>query len=217
MAQFYGYKTDGLYQNQAEIDAQTAQTNVAPGDVRYVDAEGDGNLDLYYLGSPLPDYTFGFNGKFKYDKFDFSFQVQGVQGNEIFNGTSFYKLSSTAKWNLGRDMTKRWTGEDTQNDARYPRMNANDVNNSLMSDRFIEDGSYIRLKNIQLGYSFKIPYLKVNKVYVYVNAQNLYTLTNYSGMDPEIGMRDYDSFDIGVDRGFYPSPRIFSFGFKTKF
>ncbi len=217
MAQFYGYKTDGLFQNQAEIDAQTAQTNVAPGDVRYVDADGDGELDLYYLGSPLPDYTFGFNTKLKYQKFDFSFQIQGVQGNKIFNGTSFYKLSSTAKWNLGRDMVNRWTGEGTQNNARYPRLNADDVNNALMSDRFIEDGSYIRFKNLQVGYTFSIPYIKMKSVYVFVRGQNLLTFTKYSGMDPEIGMRDYDSFDIGVDRGFYPTPRIYSFGFKAKF
>jgi len=217
MAQFYGYKTDGLFQNQEEIDAQSAQSDVAPGDVRYVDADGDGELDFFYLGSPLPDYSFGLNGKLKYENIDLSFLVQGVQGNKIFNGTNYYKLSSTAKWNLGRDMTQRWTGEGTQNNARYPRMNADDVNNSFMSDRFIEDGSYVRLKNVQLGYQFKLPYLKLNKVYMYINAQNMFTFTRYTGMDPEIGMRDYDSFDIGVDRGFYPAPRIYSFGFKAQF
>jgi len=218
IAQFYGFKTNGLFQNQAEIDAQTAQTNVAPGDVRYVDAGNDGELDFFYLGSPLPDFTYGFNANFDYKGFDFGFQLQGVQGVEIFNGTSQYKRSSTANWNLGRDMTNRWTGEGSTNNALYPRLNANDVNNSRMSDRFIEDGSYLRIKNIQFGYTIPIPEkLNVDKLRVYLNAQNIYTITNYSGLDPEIGTRGYNPLDIGVDRGYYPVPRIISFGMNLTF
>ena len=220
IAQFYGYKTDGLFQNQAEIDAQTAQQNVAPGDVKYVDADGDGKLDFFYLGSPLPDYTYAFNANFMYKGFDLSLSLQGVQGNKIFNGTSFYKRSSTATWNLGRDMTNRWTGEGTQNDARYPRMNASDVNNSLMSDRYIEDGSYLRIKILQLGYTLKnsiAEKLKLKKLRLYINAQNLFTFTKYSGLDPEIGMRDYDPLDVGVDRGLYPQARVYSLGISVIF
>ncbi len=218
IAQFYGFKTDGLFQNQAEIDAQTAQTDVAPGDVRYVDADNDGELDLFYLGSPLPDFTYGLNGSLDYKGIDFSFQLQGVQGNKIFNGTSQYKLSSTATWNLGRDMMNRWTGEGTQNDARYPRMNAADVNNSRMSDRFIEDGSYLRIKSVQLGYNIKLGnLLKVEKLRVYLNAQNLFTFTKYTGLDPEIGMRDYDPLDVGIDRGYYPVARTYSVGLNLTF
>ena len=218
IAQFYGFKTDGLFQNQAEIDAQTAQTDVAPGDVKYVDADNDGELDLFYLGSPLPDFTYGLNGSLDYKGIDFSFQLQGVQGNKIFNGTSQYKLSSTATWNLGRDMMNRWTGEGTQNDARYPRMNASDVNNSRMSDRFIEDGSYLRIKSVQLGYNIKLGnLLKVEKLRVYLNAQNLFTFTKYTGLDPEIGMRDYDPLDVGIDRGYYPVARTYSVGLNLTF
>ncbi len=220
IAQFYGYKTDGIFQNQAEIDAQSAQTNVAPGDVRYVDADNDGELDFFFLGSPLPEYTFALNANLMYEGFDFNLALQGVQGNKIFNGTSFYKRSSTATWNLGSDMTNRWTGEGTQNDARYPRMNAADVNNSLMSDRFIEDGSFLRIKTLQLGYSLSSSILKkthLQKLRIYINAQNLYTLTKYSGLDPEIGTNNYNPLDIGVDRGFYPQARVYSLGINLTF
>ncbi len=220
IAQFYGYKTDGLFQNQAEIDAQTAQQNVAPGDVRYVDADNDGELDFEYLGSPLPSFTYAFNASLGYAGFDLSIQIQGVHGNQIFNGTSFYKRSSTANWNLGRDMVNRWTGEGSQNDARYPRMNAADVNNSLMSDRYIEDGSYMRIKNLQLGYNISTSFLsklKLSQARVYINAQNLLTFTKYSGLDPEIGMNGFSALDLGVDRGFYPQARIFSAGLTATF
>ena len=220
IAQFYGYKTDGLFQNQAEIDAQTAQQNVAPGDVRYVDADKDGNLDFYYLGSPLPEYTYSLNANFGYKGFDLSCVLQGVQGNKVFNGPSYYSRSSTATWNLAKDMTNRWTGEGTQTDARYPRMNANDVNNSLTSDRLIEDGSYLRIKTLQLGYNFGkslIEKIKIENLRVYVNAQNLFTFTKYSGLDPEIGMRNGNPLDIGVDRGFYPQARVYSIGLNVTF
>ena len=220
IAQFYGYKTDGLFQNQAEIDAQTAQQDVAPGDVRYVDADNDGELDFFYLGSPLPNFTYSFNANLMYKGFDLSLFFQGVYGNKIFNGTAFYKRSSTATWNLGTDMTQRWTGEGTQTDARYPRMNANDVNNSMMSDRFLEDGSYFRIKNVQLGYTFSkslTKKLKLEKLRIYANAQNLFTFTKYSGLDPEVGINYGDPLDIGVDRGRYPQPRVYSLGLIVSF
>ncbi len=220
IAQFYGYKTDGLFQNQAEIDAQTAQQNVAPGDVRYVDEDNDGELDFFYLGSPLPKFTYSFNTNLMYKGFDLGIFLQGVYGNKIFNGTAFYKRSSTATWNLGKDMINRWTGESTQNDAKYPRMNANDVNNSLMSDRYLEDGSYLRIKNVQLGYTFSnrlIKKMKLEKLRVYLNAQNLYTFTKYSGLDPEVGINYGSPLDIGVDRGRYPQARMYSVGLNLVF
>ena len=220
IAQFYGYKTDGLFQNQAEVDAQTAQQNVAPGDVRYVDADKDGKLDFYYLGSPLPDFTYSFNANFQYLGFDLSLFLQGVHGNKVFNGTAFYKRSSTATWNLGKDMINRWTGEGTQTDARYPRMNANDVNNSMMSDRYLEDGSYLRIKNVQLGYTFSnrlTKKMKLEKLRFYVNAQNLFTFTKYTGLDPEVGINYGDPLDIGVDRGRYPQARMYSVGVNLIF
>ncbi|MCF6241457.1 MAG: TonB-dependent receptor [Bacteroidales bacterium] len=217
IAQFYGYKTDGLFQNQAEIDAQTAQTGVAPGDVRYVDADNDGELDLVYLGSPLPDFTYSFNANLSYKGFDLNIVLQGVHGNKIFNGASWFNRSSSAYWNLNVDMLNRWAGEGSQTDARYPRMNAMDVNNSQISDRFIEDGSYLRIKTLQLGYTLPENLVKNMKLRVYLNAQNLFTFTKYTGLDPEIGNGMYGTLDLGVDRAFYPQARLYSIGVNLTF
>jgi TonB-dependent starch-binding outer membrane protein SusC len=211
---FYGNKTDGLFQNQAEIDAQTAQTNVVPGDVRYVDADKDGKLDLYYLGSPLPKFTYSFNVNCAYKGFDLSVDFQGVYGNKLYNGPSTYTRSSVGLYNLSRDMIHRWTGENTQRSARYPRMYAKDINNERYdTDRFIEDGSYLRVKTLQIGYSINkslLEKLSVGNVRIYLNSQNLLTFTKYSGMDPEIGLE-------GVDRGTYPQARTYSLGLDVTF
>jgi TonB-dependent starch-binding outer membrane protein SusC len=216
---FYGYKTEGLFQNQAEIDAQTAQTNVSPGDVRYVDADKDGLLDVKYLGSPLPKFTYSFNASCAYKGFDISINFQGVYGNKLYNGPSTYTRSSVGLYNLSRDMIHRWTGEGTQNSARYPRMCSSDVNNeTLNTDRFIEDGSYLRVKTCQIGYELNkslLDKVSIAKMRIYLNAQNLFTFTKYSGMDPEIGMRD--SYDIGIDRGTYPQARTYSLGLDVTF
>lgn len=218
IAQFYGYKTDGLFQNQAEIDAQTAQKNVSPGDIRYVDADKNGELDVVKLGSPLPKFTYSFNANFSYKGFDLSTTFQGVYGNKLFNGPAIYTKSSTAAWNLSRDMINRWVGEGTQTDARYPRMAANDVNNGYISDRFIEDGSYFRIKTLQLGYSLNknlTSKMHVTNVRIYLNAQNLLTFTKYTGLDPEIGING--PLEIGVDRGVYPQGRAYSLGLNVTF
>ena len=220
IAQFYGYKTDGLFQNQAEVDAQTAQKNVAPGDVRYVDADNDGELDFEFLGSPLPDFTYAFNVNLMYKGIDLTLNLQGVQGNQIFNGPAYYTRSSSAYWNLHNEMLNRWTGEGTQNDARYPRMNAMDSNNSLMSDRFLEDGSYLRIKTLQIGYSLPERYsnqIGLSEFRFYANAQNLFTFTSYTGLDPEIGNGSSGALDLGVDRAFYPQARLFSVGLNVTF
>lgn len=220
MARFYGFETDGLFQNQAEIDAQTAQANVSPGDVRYVDADKDGQLDMHYLGNALPDFTYSLNTNFEYKGFDFNVMLQGVEGNKIFNGTSYYNMSSSAYFNLNVHMLNRWTGEGTQTSALYPRMNATDSNNSQMSDRFIEDGSFLRIKTMQLGYSLPnniTERLNISKFRVYVNAQNLFTFTKYKGLDPEIGEGMEGPLDIGVDRAFYPQARLISVGLNLTF
>jgi len=157
---------------------------------------------------------------FMYKGIDLSVNFQGVHGNKIFNGPSYYTRSSSAYWNLNNEMLNRWTGEGTQNDPRYPRMNASDSNNSMMSDRFIEDGSYLRIKTLQLGYNLKQNYaerMHVDKFRIYVNAQNLFTFTKYTGLDPEIGTGPGGSLDIGVDRAFYPQARLYSVGLNITF
>ena len=117
-------------------------------------------------------------------------------------------------------MVKRWHGEGTQNDPRFPRLGGLDANNSIMqSDRYLEDGSYLRIKMIQLGYTLPamvMSKLGIRGVRVYVSGQNIYTFTRYTGLDPEIGMKNgTDPLDIGVDRGFYPSPRLYSIGLNV--
>ena len=152
-----------------------------------------------------------------YKGFDLNIVLQGVHGNKIFNGTAFYNRSSSAYWNLNVDMLNRWTGEGSQTDARYPRMNAMDVNNSLTSDRFIEDGSYLRFKTVQLGYTLPESLVNNIKLRVYFNAQNLFTFTKYTGLDPEIGNGSYGTLDLGVDRAFYPQARLYSLGVNLTF
>lgn len=221
IAQFYGYKTEGLFQNWEEVNAQTAQENVAPGDVRYVDADNDGELDFYFLGSPIPDFTLSFNVGLEYKGFDLGIMAQGIYGNKIINGPAYYTRSSSAAQNLSREMINRWTGEGTQNDARYPRMNSNDVNNSLFSDRMVEDGSYFRIKNVQFGYTIPSSVTKnigIDNLRIYLSSQNLFTFTKYSGLDPEVGLRDYyNQLDMGVDRGNYPQARTYSMGLSINF
>ncbi len=226
IAQFYGLKTDGLFQNWDEVHAQTAQKNVAPGDVRYkiVDKENLFSSENYtYLGSPLPKFSYSLNANASYKGFDLSVILQGVYGNKIYNGPSTYTRSTqNLTYNYSRDMINRWRGEGTQNDARYPRLGGLDANNSILqSDRYLEDGSYLRIKMLQLGYtvppalSMKIG---IKAARIYINAQNLYTFTKYTGLDPEIGMKGgEDPLDIGVDRGFYPTPRLYSIGLNVTF
>ena len=215
VAQFYLYKTDGLFQNWDEVH-ESKQPNVAPGDIRYVDEDNDGTPDFFFVGSPLPDFTYSFNLNFEYKGFDLTMNFQGVSGNDVFNAAAWYNRSSSAYWNLNVDMLDRWTGEGSTNDAHHPRMNAMDVNNSLMSDRFLEDGSYLRFKTLQIGYN--IPVKKyIDKLRIYFNAQNLYTFTKYTGLDPEIGTGYTGGLDIGVDRANYPQARLMSFGINLIF
>ena len=226
IAQFYGLKTEGLFQNWDEVHAQTAQKNVAPGDVRYklVNKENLFSSENYtYLGSPLPKFSYSVNGAVSYKGFDLSVALQGVYGNKIYNGPSTYTRSTqNLTYNYSRDMTKRWRGEGTQTDARYPRLGGLDANNSILqSDRYLEDGSYLRIKMVQLGYTVPAALTAkagIKSARVYLNAQNLYTFTKYTGLDPEIGMKGgEDPLDIGVDRGYYPMPRLYSIGLNVTF
>lgn len=220
IAQFFGYKTDGLFQNWEEVNAQTAQEGVAPGDVKYVDKNNDNVLDardFFILGSPLPKLTYSFTGSCAYKGFDFSCFFQGVYGNKVYNGVSMYTLSGLGGYNnLSRDMIGRWHGEGTQNNPKYPRMGGSMDNNSILqSDRLLEDGSFLRIKNVQIGYTLPqvlTRKIKVDLIRAYINAQNLFTFTKYTGLDPEVGMRNDDPFDVGVDRGYYPPARMYSIG-----
>jgi TonB-linked SusC/RagA family outer membrane protein len=230
IAQFYGYETNGIVQTQSEADAlQKEQPGVKPGDFKFKDLDGDGVItqnDRTTLGSPLPKFTYGFSGEVSFKGFDLVLFFQGVQGNKIFNAAR-YRLDGGVPFNnLDNQELNRWTGPGTSNDV--PRMTFNDVNgNRRASNYYIEDGSYLRLKTCQLGYTIPDAYtqkIKMQKVRVFVGAQNLLTFTKYSGLDPEIGTYTPDfsytpSFlDIGIDHGgTYPQARTFQFGLNASF
>lgn len=220
---FWGYKTDGLFQNVAEVyshigsTGELLQKNAQPGDVRFVDVNGDGKIsedDRTQIGNPTPDWTLGFNGSIEYKQFDLSLLLIASLGNDIFNGAQRQDLRYT---NRSEDILDRWTGEGTSN--TIPRYTWIDVNNNYrVSDLYIEDGSYMRLKNIQIGYNLPKSVLSrigASNWRFYISGENLLTLTGYSGADPEIGAMS--SFDIGIDRGIYPQARIFRFGTTITF
>jgi TonB-linked SusC/RagA family outer membrane protein len=223
IAYFYGYKTDGIFQNQTEINSHIGPTglrlqpNAKPGDVRFVDVNGDGKItpeDRTMIGNPTPKFTLGTNANFEYKQFDLSLLVIGAFGHQIFNGMQRLDLPLT---NRTTAILDRWTGEGTSN--RIPRYTWNDTNfNYRVSDLFIEDGSFVRLKNIQLGYTLPsnlLERIKASTLRVYISAENLITLTKYTGSDPEIGAMS--SFDIGIDRGVYPQARTFRLGTTISF
>lgn len=224
IAYFWGLQTDGLFQNEAEIesylnaDGGLIQPNASPGDIKFVDLNNDGvinDADRTIIGNPTPDWTYGANFAASYKGFDFSFFIQGAAGNDIFNGTRRHDLTSA---NMPARFLDRWTGEGTSNDI--PRIIATDPNGnfSRISDFYIEDGSFLRVKDMQVGYNIPqaaLNYLKIQRIRVYIAAQNLLTFTGYNGFDPEIGARS--SLDIGIDRGIYPQARSYRAGLSVTF
>jgi TonB-dependent starch-binding outer membrane protein SusC len=220
---FFGYKSDGIFQNQAEIDAHRdkngnlIQPNARPGDFRWLDLNGDGkitndNLDKTFLGSSFPKYTFGFTVNLDYKSFDLMIFTQGVAGNKIFQGLRRLDIGNA---NYQAKALGRWTGDGSTND--HPRLTAADPNGnySRMSDFYLENGDYARIKLVQIGYS--LPSRLVKKIHasrlrVYVTGENLLTLTKYTGYDPEIG-----GLVLGVDRGVYPQARSIIGGIQLQF
>jgi len=225
MASFYGYITDGLFQNQAEVDAHVApdgtpiQPNAVPGDIRYL-ADEDGKLKMDYIGDPFPDFSAGLNINLKYKNFGLIAFFYGVYGNEIFNATKFYTHNSSVRYNVSNDLKDRWLLEGDTDDPDLARLNLNDANNSKRSDRYIEDGSYLRLKTLQLEYTLPeklFNNIDLSALKVFVGGENLFTLTNYTGYDPEVGIGyNNNPLDRGIDRARYPSPRVFYFGLNVK-
>lgn len=216
---FFGYVTDGIFQNKSEIERAAFQNeNTAPGDIRFKDLNGDGKItsaDQTYIGNPSPDFTYGATLDFEFKGFDLGIFLQGTRGNDLYNATVRYDFNYV---NRPVSVLNRWTGPGTSNSE--PRVNLLDPNqNARVSDRFVEDGSYLRLKNVQLGYSVPKSVLKrihFEKFRFYVSAQNLFTFTKYTGMDPEIGAYG-GALNAGVDRGFYPQARVLLGGVNVTF
>ena len=218
---FYGFQTMGIFQNQGEVESYTnadgkvIQPNAKPGDFRWADLNGDGQInedDRTFLGNPTPTVGYGFTLNLGYKNFDFVLFGQGAAGNKIFQGLRRLDIQPA---NYQTSVLGRWTGEGSTND--YPRIVEGDPNKNFLnpSNFYLEDGGYFRIKTLQLGYT--IPKTVTTKIgmqraRIYVMSQNLLTLTNYSGYDPEIG-----GGVTSIDRGIYPQARSFMLGLNLGF
>lgn len=219
---FFGYKTAGIFQNQAEINAYTSsggmliQPNAKPGDFRWVDTNNDGKIDdndKVYLGNSLPKYTFGLTVNLNYKNLDFMVFAQGQAGNKLFQGLRRLDILYA---NYQSKILDRWTGEGTSNTA--PRLSASDPNKNFtsMSDYYLQSGDYVRVKLIQLGYTLSKDVSQrfgAKKVRFYITGENLFTFTKYTGYDPEIAAND----TYGIDRAYYPQARTFLLGANIQF
>ena len=218
---FYGYSTNGVFQNVNEVSSYVnasgtpIQPDAVPGDFKWVDRDGDGVItedDRGFIGTPLPKYTFGLTISLKYKAFDFMTFTQGVAGNKIFQGL---RRLDVANANYQTSILDRWTGEGSTNSN--PRLTNSDPNGntSKFSNYYLENGDFIRFKTIQLGYTLPselVSKIGAQKLRVYVTGENLLTLTEYTGYDPEIG-----GSVMGIDKGFYPQARSFMFGINLQF
>ena len=221
--QFYGYMTDGIFQNRAEIDAyvkdgQLIQPDAEPGDFRFKDLNNNGKIDdgdMNFLGTPIPDITYGLSFDATYKHFDLSILFQGVAGNDIYNAAKYYYMRFDGKQNVRSEYLKTyWRGENTSNTQPVPTKDlTRNSRNFRNSDYYVENGSYLRLKNIQLGYNFSPRLAEGFKpsIRIYVAAQNLFTISGYSGFDPEVAT------DLSVDRGQYPQAQSFMIGTVINF
>ena len=214
---FYGYVTNGLFQTEQEVDDYAVQVSggTAPGDIRFLDLDNNGVInadDRTYIGNPFPNWSFSMNNSLSYKDFDLQIFFQGIADADIYNANRIWQESMSIPQNQTTKVLDRWRGEGTSNTV--PRAVYSDPNmNVRHSDRFIEDGSYLRLKNLTLGYT--LPAALAQKVQLstarlYLSCQNLFTLTNYSGFDPEVGAG-------GVDMGTYPVTRTVSLGVNIQF
>ncbi|MBO5708898.1 MAG: TonB-dependent receptor, partial [Bacteroidales bacterium] len=222
---FYGHKSDGIFQNAEEVaahvnkDGMPLQPSAQPGDVRFLDVDGDGDIDdddRTYIGKGTPDWSFGLNIGFEWKGIDFSMLLQGVVGNQAFNVT---RRTDLYYINLPKTILNRWTGEGTSN--TQPRFMFDSPNNNYRSSNlWVEDASFLRARNVQLGYTLPGNITKkafIQRLRVYVQAENLFTLTKYTGCDPEVTGGNGFSSDLGVDRGVYPQSRTFSVGVNLNF
>ncbi|WP_084696380.1 SusC/RagA family TonB-linked outer membrane protein [Maribacter thermophilus] len=209
VSQFFGYVADGLFQNEADITEHGIQPNAEPGDIRFKDVNEDGVLDdqdRTYIGDPNPDFTFSAYAQANYKNLDFSLRLYGSYGNDIYNGMIRQLETASEPYNKWSYILDRWTGEGTSNSV--PRVTRDDVNqNTRSSSRMVEDGSFLRIKNVQLGYSMPksvVEKLKIERLRLYISAENLYTFTSYRGFDPEMYQTKGSRTDLGVDRAKYP-------------
>jgi TonB-linked SusC/RagA family outer membrane protein len=220
--EFYGFIIDGIFQTQAEVDNHAVQVpgndpynRTSAGDIRFKDLNNDGvinDLDRAFTGNPNPTFIFALNNTITYKGFDLSLFLQGVAGNKIFNANRLYTEAMSVAQNQTVETLNRWTGEGTSTST--PRAVFNDPNkNTRPSDRYVEDGSYLRIKNLTLGYSLPSKLIEkahFSSVRVYASGLNMYTFTKYTGFDPEVGTS-------GIDNNVYPVTATYSFGINLGF
>ena len=238
---FFGFQTDGIFQTQEEVEAHADQANAEPGDIRFVDqltvdTDGDGapdatdgvinSDDRVYIGDPIPDLTYGLSINASYKGFDLNAFIQGVQGIELYYGYRYFAEGMLRPFNFEKRTLNRWTGPGTSNEI--PRAIGGDpANNTRESDRFIGDGSFLRMRNLTLGYTVPFQALEnfgngfLSNVRIYATAQNLFTITGYEGYDPEIGSQnqnpDQASRGRGIDNGQFPQARTYMLGAQITF
>ena len=212
---FYGYVTDGIFQNQSEVNTHAVQPGAEPGDIRFRDLNNDGvvnDSDRTVIGNPNPSWLFSMNNSLSYKGFELSVFLQGIAGNKIYNANNIDNTGMAAAYNQTTDVLKRWQGEGTSNSM--PRAVFGDPNqNTRVSDRFVENGSYLRLKNITLSYTFPKQWLQkaqIENARLSLSCENVATITGYSGFDPEVGIN-------GIDQNRYPISRTFSLGLNFNF
>lgn len=212
---FYGYVTDGIFQNQSEVNTHAVQPGVEPGDIRFRDLNNDGVIndsDRTVIGNPNPSWLFSMNNSLSYKGFELSVFLQGIAGNKIYNANNIDNTGMAAAYNQTIDVLERWQGEGTSNSM--PCAVFGDPNqNTRVSDRFVENGSYLRLKNITLSYTFPKQWLqkaRIENARLSLSCENVATITGYSGFDPEVGIN-------GIDQNRYPISRTFSVGLNFNF
>jgi TonB-linked SusC/RagA family outer membrane protein len=214
---FYGYKIAGVYQNQADIEAHPNSQLVKPGDLRFVNINGDSIIDTKdrtYLGSSIPKLVYGFSFGFDWSGFDFSIDFNGVAGNKLFNAKKTARGFGIP--NFEASFLDRWTGAGTN--ASNPRTTNGGYPNFSVSERFIESGAYLRLRSMQIGYSLPkswVSKVRMSNLRLYLSANNLATWTDYTGYSPEISSENV--YQVGIDRGVYPIARTFTFGLNAGF
>ena len=224
---FYGYVTDGVFQNAHEVEQHASQPGAEPGDIRFKDLDNNGVIndnDRTVLGNPNPTHMFSMNNLLTWKGFELSIYLQGVAGNKIFNANKIDLTGMSAAYNQLTDVLGRWHGEGTSN--RFPRLTTNAALSEHVNDTWVENGDYLRMQNITLGYDFKHIWRNspLQRMRLYVTVQNLFTITGYKGMDPEVGFGGADrygqnatSWVTGIDMGSYPSARTWMIGANLTF
>lgn len=219
IAQLYGHVVEGIFNSQTEVNSHAEQVGKGIGRLKFKDLNNDGVInddDRTVIGNPHPDLMYGLNFKANYKQLDFSLFIQGVQGVDLYNFTRYYTDFYFDLGNRHKRILDAWSPNNTN--ATIPRIASVDINNELRpSTYFVEDGSFLRVKNLQIGYTFP---MNRGKLRMYLQGNNIFTITDYQGIDPEVSLFSYNSrdrnLDLGVDRGIYPNSSVYTFGINLE-